>query len=52
MLFFAGGLFVALGLFLSPFTARVKTDRESWLAPFLVGAGLALLFIALAGAGG
>ncbi len=46
MLFFAGGLFVALGLHLSPFTTATKTDREARLAPFLLGAGIALLFLA------
>ena len=48
MLFFLSGLLLSLGLILSPFTTRTKSDREAWLAPFLFGAGLALLFWATA----
>ena len=48
MLFFAGGLFIALGLLLSPFSSRPRSDREAVLSPFLLGAGFTLLFIASA----
>ncbi len=47
MLFAVGGLLIALGLRVAQ---RPKTAREETLAPFLVGGGLAILFVALAGA--